>query len=361
MEPYNSQELHSRRPRFTELASLVREFLLWRLQDTSLAQSTSAQLLNVLGSCDTITYDEEGAAEAYALLHFLDRYHRFQMTLDHLHARRAMPVRKRVLDILDVGTGPGAAMFALSDFYADLLKADHAMPPRGGHPRFRIDYVERSQRFRSWLHHFTEYANASCPDGVPWYVPYHHGTFTDFNDLPLDEVRTFYDWDDDGAPNAQRITVRHRYDLVVLSNFLTSAEQVSKHAADLLRCARYLRNNGVLLIVGARDISPKYKAVYQALTDLFAQGNYGNWKYVAKLFPIDIQPNVLSYSWADAYGVQLKTIMTDVVSRIASTTGTAIPAVFTKKLNQTTRPDFNRAIEWQVMAYRKWSRLRQKK
>ena len=139
--------------RFLELDSLVRDFLLRQLRDSQVARAVGGQLVNVLQNCDAITYEEEGAVEAYAMLHFLDRYHRFQLIFAQLHVQHLMPFRKRVLDILDVGTGPGPSMFALSDFYVDLLGLGEG-PSRGSrHPRFRIDYVERSQSFRSWLHH----------------------------------------------------------------------------------------------------------------------------------------------------------------------------------------------------------------
>jgi hypothetical protein len=102
--------------RFKELGSLVEGYLLDQM-DRYAEVGRGMASRNVLNRCDTITYDEPGAANAYVLLHFLDRYHRFQLTFDLLARHKLMPLRHRDLHMLDVGTGPGPSMFALSDFY----------------------------------------------------------------------------------------------------------------------------------------------------------------------------------------------------------------------------------------------------
>jgi len=98
------------------------------------------QLESVLKNCDEISYEEAGTAEAYALLHFLDRYHRFQLVFENLDSLGLMPAKKKEypVDVLDVGTGPGPSMYALSDFFSSK-----------GESGFNIDYVEKSKQFRN--------------------------------------------------------------------------------------------------------------------------------------------------------------------------------------------------------------------
>src|SRR6266480_4796183 len=62
--------------RFVEVDLLVEGYLHKRLEQNPESGPTMAsQLLNVLKHCDTITYENPGAAEAYALLHFLAVLH----------------------------------------------------------------------------------------------------------------------------------------------------------------------------------------------------------------------------------------------------------------------------------------------
>src|SRR5688572_10716731 len=66
-------EFHSERGgRFLELNYLLKDFLEARINsDNEYSNNIASQLLNVLKHCDEITYEAQGTAEAYALLHFL--------------------------------------------------------------------------------------------------------------------------------------------------------------------------------------------------------------------------------------------------------------------------------------------------
>ncbi len=133
--------------RFIELGLLVRSYLQNRIAaDLTLGAEVASQLLNVLKHCDTITYNDRGTADAYALLHFLDRYHRFQLTYAHLYQNGLIPLKKVGIDVLDVGTGPGPSMFAVSDFYSERLERVYTQHPNNTRA-FRIDYVEQSGEF----------------------------------------------------------------------------------------------------------------------------------------------------------------------------------------------------------------------
>ena len=48
-------------------------------EDVDMQALICRQIPTVLSRCDEITYNEPGVPEAYILIHFLDRYHRFQL------------------------------------------------------------------------------------------------------------------------------------------------------------------------------------------------------------------------------------------------------------------------------------------
>jgi SAM-dependent methyltransferase len=345
--------------RFVELGLLVENFLLMGIDnDPVLGAHVASQLLNVLKHCDTITYNEPGTADAYALLHFMDRYHRFQLTYAHLHQNDLMPMKETGIDVLDIGTGPGPSMFAISDFYSERFGQPDALDSDRRRPAFKIDYVERSVEFRNWLHHFTEYANFFAPTSQRWYVPYHHGTFHDFSGIEFDQELSSWEPDGDGGGEYVNYTQRHRYDLITFSNFLTTRDQVMQFKDELQNCARFLRHKGILLVVGATDASAKYRDVYKALSKIVLGRSYGSRKFVAWCESVQLEPRVLSYRWTDPYGERLKQQLRTIYKVLQSAQAEAIPAEAAERLEESIQPAYGRANEWQLLVFRKQARPR---
>lgn len=105
--------------KFLEIANRLESFIISNvLEDSDRAKVIALRLEDVLHNCDEITYDEEGSAEAYAILHFLDRYHRFQLIFIKMLELDLLTIKRSRIDNLDVGTGPAPALFALSDMYS---------------------------------------------------------------------------------------------------------------------------------------------------------------------------------------------------------------------------------------------------
>jgi hypothetical protein len=341
--------------RFVEVDLLVQGYLHKRLkQNPGCGPTMASQLLNVLKHCDTITYEEPGTAEAYGLLHFLDRYHRFQVTYSHLNRNGLMLTKPSGIDVLDVGTGPGPSIFAVSDFFRERLGLPSEPRPGQHRPKFTIDYVEQSTEFRIWLHWFTEHANYYAPTSRQWYVPYHAGTFHDFRGITFDEQLSYWEPDDDGEGEYVRYTRRHRYE----SNFLTTRDQVIRFKEELQSCARFLRNRGILLVVGAKDLASKYKQVYQAISDVVLGANYGNSKFIAWSERVELEPRVLSYRWNDPYGELLKKQLQSVYEVLHSRHAELIPPAAARKLEASMKPSYDKPIEWQIMIFRKHARPR---
>lgn len=347
--------------RFLELHSLLKNFLnQYIFCDKDYTKSISKQLLNVLKNCDDITYEEPGTAEAYALLHFLDRYHRFQIIFDILYKHKYMPLPPRKIDILDVGTGPGPSMYAVSDFYTGLQKIRKRTFQQVYEIDFSIDYVERSSEFRNWLHHFTEYVNYYCESQIPWRVPYHHGTFVDFQGLDFNQRRTYFDYDDDGDYVFREHIEKYRYDLVVFSNFLTTKEQVSNFSNELKNCVRNLRNKGILVVVGAKSSDKKYSHVYEEISNAILSEDYNNWKFIATCEKLDLNNSAMSYTWNDFYGEKNKDLIRAIYDRLKVTDDSSISPDIAKILEKTIKPDYSKLIDWEIHIFRKRAKMRKK-
>jgi len=317
--------------------------------DRDYIEKINSQLLNVLQNCDQITYNEIGTAEAYVLLHFLDRYHRFQITFDRLNELKIMPKRNHKINILDIGTGPGSSMYAISDFYTLSNNSVES---------FEIDYVEQSDEFRNWLHNFTELINFQNKDVLPWKVPYHHGSFFNFNDIDFNQIYNYQDLDDDGDLIYKRRIIKHRFDVIVMSNFLTTEEQTLKLKNQIKDCIRYLRNKGILIIVGAKGVSEKYTKVYSQLDSIILSENYNTYKFKASCKKLEIKN--FSYSWSDEYGSKLKSLIRNYKNKTEEI-GLEMLNEIKLIIESTITDSYDRNIEWEVHIYKKFAKIRNHK
>ena len=317
------------------------------LVEQGVVQSICENVDNVIANCDTISYDEAGAAEAYAMLHLLDRYHRWQMSLMTLIQAGALPIKQKI-KVLDVGTGPAPALFAISDMYVLLSMFGKEV----GHNEladidFTTDYVEQSDGFRQFLHGFTEIANYNSEDWL-WKVPFHFGTFSSFKGI------------DYSVPVIGRSPIKKRYDLVTFSNFLTTNDTLLTFGDDLIRTMRLLKNGGSLVVVGAPDKkSGKYKQIYNGLSELLGSADYSNYKYIANQEEIAFREPYLSYSYGDRFGQRLKAELNRVLNRFADI-GFESKIEMLNFLTRTIEPDYDKAIEWQLSCFRKHSRIRKR-
>ncbi|NMF90990.1 hypothetical protein [Aromatoleum petrolei] len=260
---------------------------------------------------------------------------------------------------MDVGTGPGPSMYAVSDFYSNTLPKRQNEDSIREQAGFSIDYVERSYQFRNWLHHFTEFVNYYCPTQIPWLVPFHHGTFDDFQNLEFNQTEIRLERDDDGEQVPFHYVRRHRFDLIVFSNFLTTKEQTAAFSKEIENCARYLRNDGILVVVGAKSSSKKYKEVYGEIEKTIVLGRYSNRKLVARCQRVMLSDSVMGYSWKDGYGERLKALTKSVFDALQAHAGDVIPKEAADLLRNSVQPEYSRPIEWELLVFRKKARPRQ--
>ena len=315
--------------RYALLASRLKSFVLDHvLKDPDFSAVVAQRFGDVLRNCNTLDYDAEGVVEAYAILHFLDRFHRFQLVLLELLKQGLLPLRTLPIDVLDVGTGPAPTLFALSDIYSSLRRfgretADEAL----ANLKVHFDCAESSLGFRNWMHHFTEHANSRFHEAdvdqshEEWNVPYGAGTFYDFQGVDFQQEKTAYfeflirqverDYEqtEEAVPSRQFIIDHHlpqewknafRYDLIVLSNFLTEIRQVEALTGVLRSMGFALRNHGTVIVMGARG--GEYQEIYARIEESLCSGRYQKKHSISKLTEIDLGVTDMEYSLGDRYG-----------------------------------------------------------
>jgi len=243
------------------------------------------RFLDVLKNCDAITYDEEGVSIAYSILHFMDRYHRFQLLFLKLLEEDILPIKPQI-DILDLGSGPGPSMYAMSDMYELYRMFEKETKGVSTIKKLNIEYVEKSIEFTNFLHHFTEFANypENIDDEWEYRVPYHHTIFNDISDLVFNERKRVYrseyeQIEDEWYQIQETVIVKRRYDLAILSNFLTNVEMVNEFSDQIRKTAFFLRNRGLFVLVGANGSSGKYEPVYDGIDNIVLNNRYSTNRF----------------------------------------------------------------------------------
>jgi hypothetical protein len=246
--------------------------------------------------------------------------------------------------------------------------------------RFSMDYVENSQRFREWLHRFTEHANFSDQRPMPqWRVPYHFGTFQDFAGLDFSKEKNALfesriaaierEFDDaDEAIPSRGFTITNymddewknalRYDLIIFSNFLTSVKQVRDLERELRSAANALRNHGIIVIVGGRG--EKYEEVFSTVRGILCGRPYLKKKSISRLSEVTMADHVMSYEYRGRFGDRLREIRQLLVRRIeeCGVTGGVDPNTLKSLIRSQQRVTGSQ--KWAVRVFRKKSWPRKK-
>src|SRR5262249_33710080 len=139
----------------------------------------------VMHSCNMPgLYDLPRASEAYALVHFLERYRRAWRTLEELTASLLLPLGVEGIRVLEVGSGPGSCLFAIADFYAALRAyGEEVKDERLCAQSTELFAVEKSHGMVSLMHALSEYGGRQGTFAA---------TFSDFEGLDLEAGRSFY-------------------------------------------------------------------------------------------------------------------------------------------------------------------------
>lgn len=284
----------SARSRYAEnMSRAVQSLVAGYVRTEREAAGVIMQLLPSLTHCDSLSFDlwEEGIA--YLIWHFVDRYHRIQHVLDLLMAEGHLPIRHEQVTMLEVGSGPAPATFAVADYYAsfDTWCRENAQPyaPGAVFPAT----LDQGPIWGRLIHHLSEGTLRPGVDQRP------HRIFgTDYVDLRTYSPWTVHnawqealgreiqsEWDADGiwvsvaAARREAWTFRggppSKFDLIVIANFLTNEEMTENFADKIDELASSLTPGGILVFLGG--IGEPYPRIWDRVD---------HCRHVARLKPV---------------------------------------------------------------------------
>lgn len=290
----------------TDICSAVETTVEWLVQDDAhRARWVIQQYPRVLTCCDALQFNDPAQALAYLILHLPDRYCRMFQVLERLLLSGRLPVGRRrefaaVDDFaaIDIGAGPGPAIFAIRSFYTALAYYSTLRDPPGriatlGHATI----VERSRAMPYIMSRFAEaltfvehgYGAQGWPTGPGAVHPLsaelgrsvvpHAADHDDFAALDVREEHNRaraeaarrYDWDEDLTPSEAHWYAYHGpadmpsgYALAVMMNFLTTTDAIPTFTGAIGRLMRRsLVPGGTILVLGGTG--DKYRNIYPEL------------------------------------------------------------------------------------------------
>lgn len=229
------------------------------------------RLPEVLRDCDNLRFDTDVEVRAYAALHLVDRYGRVLQVLEYLFAVGRLPLRRSGVTALEVGAGPAPALYAIYDFYDDLVR----WPGRGEDwatgPLRVSDALDEALGWDRFLHRLSEHLVAdrgATPTAGQW--PFGRA-FRGFSGLDVrathhesiaslaSDIEAEFDRADE--PISRRTALRFAYeqgtsrpsayDLIFIPNFLTRADAPQAFQTELRGLMRSLTPGGVLVVLSA--------------------------------------------------------------------------------------------------------------
>jgi hypothetical protein len=268
--------------KFNDLATA-----LWRLLQSRISTPEDACEIwratpGVLRRCnEQSTYQMPGATVAYAWLYLLDRYARTWLALEKLVASSCLPLAKFGVRTLDVGTGPGPSAFAVCDFYAALTEFGRQTDIELLQQPPAVTCVERDLGNNMFRHHLAEVIFQQSGHKSEHMLAL-CGALPDFGKLMPTEERNrlqlrlrrqedeYYNevtqhWDAYpmySATEANKIAQsRHRYKMIVFSNFLTTVGTVADYEPRLSEILSDAQTGSVVMVLGGKG--GQYSKIYK--------------------------------------------------------------------------------------------------
>ena len=268
--------------RFAFLARVLQNYVLDNvLVDDQTCHNIISNLKNAnrpVPEADPDLFQKRNFVHAYAILWYLARYYRTQIIALHLIRTGWFPVRDLESDVLDLGSGPGQVLLALSDI-CSFLKAygEYAQLDRLANSSFSFSYIEYSDEFYAFQHDFGRYLFQCDPDRLEPQnrscgYPQGYRVFGNFCGLNMqrelhnvrnDLIETYLDEDEDMDPLlAQHIVddlddswkkSELHYNLIMSSNFINVTGDIDRYAFAIRSSWGALRNGGLFCIVARQN------------------------------------------------------------------------------------------------------------
>jgi hypothetical protein len=142
---------------------------------------------------------------------------------------------------------------------------------------------------------------------------------------------------------------------------LTVESQVELFKNELQNSARFLRNAGIILIVGASSISLKYKGIYEKVLEVIKDGKYSNFMFKSFCFEYRLETNTFEYSFNDKYGERMRICLKKILDHMAVKNLTKFIHQGTlKELTDIIDSDSGGTSNWEIHIIRKKVTIRDK-
>jgi SAM-dependent methyltransferase len=261
------------------ISSIARE----HLADQSLAEAAVRQFPDVLRSCDSLEFDSAAQTVAYTIWHLADRYGRVTQVLDRLFELGHLPMRLRGATVLEVGAGPAPALYAIRDYYDDLLAwiaADELSIEAA--PIRLLASIDRGAAWSTLLHRLSEalwsthWPRTETP--LPFAISYDNLVGFSVRDIHVEgieqstrSIEAEFERSGEGiSENAARQLALEdgfyppsAYDLIIMCNFLTNVTFTERFEAEISELARSLTPGGLLIVLGG--VGRDYPEIYEKL------------------------------------------------------------------------------------------------
>lgn len=243
---------------------------------TAMSQSGSLgelanKLADVRSRCNELEFDSPDQVTAYMLLYLADRYGRVTQVLERLFDAGHLPIRRQRLSVLEIGAGPAPSLYAVNDFYEDLVLWGTATDQRVDFiPVTQLHALDKGEAWGHILHRLSEtllYMRRH-PQRAGHAFPFH----TRYADLAGFSIRKehrnalecsarvivddFGDDDPISLPFALQLAQQDgvdapsAYDIVVACYFLTTPEITQRFQEEIRDIARWLTPGGLLIFLG---------------------------------------------------------------------------------------------------------------
>ncbi len=310
------EQTRVRQKNFEKISDCLEKFIIDSLHNSEKCRTFAQCLIPALRNSKAVYSRPEGII-AYTHLHFLERYHRFWDVCLELLKAGVLPMRDSGIDILDVGTGPAPSIYAVQDFYRELVyfgqqqKIKELLTPLPN-----LEIVESNYYMCFFIHLFSELCRRNGP---------YHRTFADFHGLDLrnerlaatqSRIQKIADEDDTSEKYARWWVYdsepwwkdAFRYNLVIFSNFLTESNQFGQLMEELTSVFNALRNGGVVVVVGGTG--KHYPELFKLIDNLAK---------TSQIRRIDWIPDSIPCVYNDYHGDRIKELFNKIwlhISRI---------------------------------------------
>lgn len=248
-------------------------------------------LLKVRKECNKEIYDLPMAAEAYAYTHLANRYVRWWKVFQKLFESGYLPMRRSGINVMDIGSGPAPASYALLDFMTSIEEAVAVIPDSLAAKRLstdtpRVVLAEKSVAMARLVHRVSEYRplggvySVEIPDIFDLRLVRTKEANALLRERLLDDIMS--QWGDELGYDAALQILRsdypnwhspERFHLCLISYLLTTDDMLERANRALKEIKRTLPAGGTVVVMGAsgqgyQDIHARLRRMMRGLHHL---------------------------------------------------------------------------------------------